>query len=204
MKKQLALLSTAAIIALAGCGSESSEQSDPNTNQTQTEQSGTEQNQTDQNQTEQNNSDQMEMNHSSSGEVPDGLKEADNPTYPVGSKVILKTDHMKGMNGAEATVVGAYETTAYEVSYTPTTGGEPVKNHKWVIHEEIKDMTNQTLKDGTEVTLEADHMPGMKDAPAVIESSEMTTVYMVDYTPTTGGEPVKNHKWVTEDELSAE
>lgn len=209
MKKQLALLSTAAIIALAGCGSESTEQSDPNTNQTQTEQSGTGQSGTDQNQTgqtgtEQNNSDQMDMNHSSSGEVPDGLKKADNPTYPVGSKVILKSDHMEGMKGAEATVVGAYETTAYEVSYTPTTGGEPVKNHKWVIHEEIKDMTNQTLKDGTEVTLEADHMPGMKDAPAVIESSEMTTVYMVDYTPTTGGEPVKNHKWVTEDELSAE
>ena len=203
MKKQLVLLSAAAIIVLGGCGSESTEQSDPNTNQTQTEQSGTEQNQTAQDQTEQNNTDQMDMNHSSSGEVPNGLKEADNPTYPVGSEVILKTDHMEGMKGAEATIVGAYETTAYEVSYTPTTGGEPVKNHKWVVHEEIKDMTNQTLKDGTEVTLEADHMPGMKDAPAVIDSSEMTTVYMVDYTPTTGGEPVKNHKWVTEDELSA-
>ncbi|WP_454190964.1 DUF1541 domain-containing protein [Paenibacillus sp. Marseille-Q7038] len=198
MKKQLALLSAAAIIVLGGCGSESAESSDPNTNQTPTEQ-----NQTGQTGTEQNDTHQGDMNHSSSGEVPNGLEEAENPTYPVGSEVILKTDHMEGMNGAEATIVGAYETTAYEVSYTPTTGGESVNNHKWVIHEEIKDLTNETLKDGTEVTLEADHMPGMKDAPAVIDSSEMTTVYMVDYTPTTGGEPVKNHKWVTEEELSA-
>jgi len=28
------------------------------------------------------------------------------------------------------------------------------------------------------------------------------TVYMVDYTSTTDGEEVKNHKWVTESELS--
>ncbi|MGV2448111.1 UNVERIFIED_CONTAM: DUF1541 domain-containing protein, partial [Bacillus sp. ATCC 13368] len=28
------------------------------------------------------------------------------------------------------------------------------------------------------------------------------TVYMVDFTPTSGGEEVKNHKWVTESELS--
>jgi len=27
-------------------------------------------------------------------------------------------------------------------------------------------------------------------------------VYMVDFTLTTNGEEVKNHKWVTEDELS--
>lgn len=31
---------------------------------------------------------------------------------------------MKGMNGAEATIVGAYDTTAYTVSYTPKTGGK--------------------------------------------------------------------------------
>jgi hypothetical protein len=36
-----------------------------------------------------------------------------------------------------------------------------------------------------------------------IDSAEHTTVYMVDYMPTTGGEMVKNHKWVTESELSA-
>jgi len=47
-------------------------------------------------------------------------------------------------------------------------------------------------------------MKGMKGAIAVIDSAEQTTVYMVDYTPTTGGEKVTNHKWVTESELSPE
>src|SRR5690606_18378674 len=37
--------------------------------------------------------DHSEMNHSG-GEVPQGLTEAENPTYPVGSKVILHADHM--------------------------------------------------------------------------------------------------------------
>lgn len=144
----------------------------------------------------------MQMNHASSAEVPEGLKKAENPKYVEGSKVIMHTNHMKGMNGAEATIVGAYDTTAYVVSYTPTTGGEEVKNHKWVIQEEIKDSDNKNLQPGTEVTLEADHMPGMKGAKAKIDSAEKTTVYMVDYKPTTGGEIVKNHKWVTESELS--
>ncbi|HZG73701.1 MAG TPA: YdhK family protein [Chondromyces sp.] len=148
------------------------------------------------------NMDHSEMNHSSTGEVPEGLKEAENPTYEVGSQAMLETDHMKGMKGAEATIVGAYDTVAYVVSYTPTTGGERVENHKWVIHEEVKGAGEEKLAPGTEVTLAADHMEGMKGASAVIESAEETTVYMVDYTPTTGGEEVKNHKWVTENELS--
>ncbi|UPK42207.1 YdhK family protein [Paenibacillus pabuli] len=142
------------------------------------------------------------MHHSDSGELPEGLQEKKNPTYPVGSKAVMNTDHMAGMKGAEATIVGAYETTAYEVSYTPTTGGETVKNHKWVIQQEIQDHTDQPYAAGAEVVLNADHMPGMKGAKATIESAEQTTVYMVDYSPTTGGDPVKNHKWVTEEELS--
>ncbi|WP_390883596.1 DUF1541 domain-containing protein [Heyndrickxia oleronia] len=143
------------------------------------------------------------MEHSSSGEVPNGLKVAEHPTYKIGDKVILKTDHMNGMKDAEATISGAFDTTAYVVTYTPTTGGPKVENHKWVIQEEIKDAGKKTLKPGTEVTLEADHMKGMKGASAEIVSSEKTTVYMVDYTPTTGGPVVKNHKWVTEDEVTA-
>ena len=143
------------------------------------------------------------MNHSSTGEVPEGLKKADNPTYEVGSQAIIETDHMEGMKGAEATIVGAYDTTAYIISYTPTSGGDRVENHKWVIHEEMKDAGDQILEPGTKVTTEADHMAGMEGATAEIESAESTTVYMVDYTPTSGGEPVKNHKWVTESELTA-
>ncbi|MGG2091739.1 YdhK family protein [Bacillus sp. S13(2024)] len=143
-----------------------------------------------------------DMNHSSSDEIPKGLKEEKNSTYKVDSQVIVKADHMEGMNGTKATVVGAYDTTAYTVSYTPTTGGAKVTNHKWVIQEEIKNAGDETLKPGTEVTLEADHMKGMMGAKGTIDSAEKTTVYMIDYTPTTGGEKITNHKWVTENELS--
>ncbi|QYF85490.1 YdhK family protein [Brevibacterium sp. PAMC21349] len=34
-------------------------------------------------------------------------------------------------------MVGAYDTTAYAVTYTPTTGGPKVKNHKWVIESKL-------------------------------------------------------------------
>ncbi|WP_068672917.1 YdhK family protein [Oceanobacillus sp. Castelsardo] len=142
------------------------------------------------------------MNHSSTGEVPEGLQEADNPTYQVGSQAIIESDHMSGMNGAEATIVGAYDTMVYTVSYTPTTGGEPIENHKWVIHEEIEEAGDEPFEPGTEVTLNADHMEGMDRATAVIDSAKETTVYMVDFVATDSGEEVKNHKWVTESELS--
>ncbi|MFS0871569.1 YdhK family protein [Paenibacillus xylanilyticus] len=145
-----------------------------------------------------------EMHHSDSGELPEGIKEMTDPTYPVGSQVTMSADHMSGMKGAQATIVGAYETTAYAVTYTPTTGGDPVKNHKWVVQEEIQDHTDQPYAAGTDVVLNADHMSGMDGAKATIDSAEQTTVYMVDYTPSSGGHLVKNHKWVTESELSAE
>lgn len=143
------------------------------------------------------------MNHSGSGEIPDGLEEAENPTYEVGSQAVIEADHMEGMSGAEATIVGAFDTTAYAVSFTPTTGGEPVENHKWVIHEELNDAGEEALESGAEAVIEADHMEGMDGATAEIDSAEETTVYMVDFTPTTGGEEVVNHKWLTESELSA-
>ncbi len=144
------------------------------------------------------------MDHSGSGEIPKGLNNAENPTFKVGSKAVIKDDHMEGMKGAEATVVGAFDTTVYTISYDPTTGGERVTNHKWIIHEEIKNVKDTPYKPGDEVVVEADHMEGMKGTTAVIDSAEQTTVYMVDFTPTTGGEKVTNHKWVTESELSAQ
>lgn len=146
---------------------------------------------------------EMDMNHSSSGDVPEGLKAAENPTYEVGSQAIIESGHMESMKGAEATIVGAFDTTAYAISYTPATGGEKVENHKWIIHEEIKDAGEVTYEPGAEVTVNASHMAGMNGAVAEVESAEKTTVYMVDFTPTTGGKKVKNHKWVTESELSA-
>jgi uncharacterized protein YceK len=147
--------------------------------------------------------DHSNMNHSGSAEVPKGLNVAENPTYEVRSQAIINAEHMSGMNGAEATISGAFDTTVYTVTYTPTTGGEPVEDHKWVIHEEIKNSGDEPFQPGDEVVLNAEHMEGMDDASASIDTAEQTTVYMVDYTPTTGGEKVTNHKWVTESELSA-
>src|SRR5699024_2881127 len=96
---------------------------------------------------------QMDMDHSDSGEVPAELREAENPTYPVGSKAIIQAYHMEGMKGAEATIVGAYDTTAFAVSYTPTNGGEKVENHKWVIKEEVTPSENEPLESESEVTI---------------------------------------------------
>ncbi len=132
------------------------------------------------------------------------MQEAENPTFEVGSQAIIETDHMEGMKGAEATIVGAYDTTAYAVTYTPTDGGEPVDNHKWVIHAELENPGDEPLETGDKATIAADHMEGMDGATATVDSTEETTVYMVDFVPTTGGEEVTNHKWVTESELSPE
>ncbi|NGZ74183.1 YdhK family protein [Saccharibacillus alkalitolerans] len=145
-----------------------------------------------------------DMHHGSSGEMPAGLKDAADAAYPVGAEVTIHADHMPGMEGARAVVSGAYDTTIYSVSYTPTDGGEPVKGHKWVIREEVKPSDSREPAQGDTVTIEADHMAGMKGAEATIETADQGVAYMLDYTPTTGGEPVKNHMWVTEDELSAE
>ena len=144
------------------------------------------------------------MEHSSSGEIPEGLADAENPTFGVGSQAIMNADHMPGMDGAEATIVGAYDTTVYALSFTPTTGGEPVENHKWVIHEELEDAGDTPLSAGDEAVIATDHMEGMDGASATIDSAEETTVYMVDFTTTDTDEAVTNHKWVTESELSAE
>lgn len=80
--------------------------------------------------------DNTEMNHSSSGEIPEGVKVAGNPAFPLGSKAIINADHMPNMKGAEATIVGAYDTTVYMVNYISTTG-EKVTNHKWLIESEL-------------------------------------------------------------------
>lgn len=133
------------------------------------------------------------------GPPPQGIEEAADPTYPVGSTVILTADHMPGMAGTEATISGAFDTTAYSVSFTPTTGGEPVTDHKWVAHEELEDPGEAPLPDGAEVVLNADHMAGMDGAEATIDSSTDETVYMVDFEM--DGMEMTNHKWVTESEM---
>ncbi|WP_153721764.1 YdhK family protein [Sporosarcina cascadiensis] len=185
MKKYFLILSISIMIIISGCGKDNSNENDNTAI------------------TNESTHENMDMEHSGSGEVPDTLKAAENPTYKVGSNAIIKTDHMEGMKDAEATIVGAYDTVAYSLSYTPTTGGKRVENHKWVIQEELKDAGDKVLDPGSEAIIEADHMKGMKGATGVIDSSKQTTVYMIDYTPTTGGERVTNHKWVTDGELSS-
>jgi hypothetical protein len=208
----LSIISLSFILILAACGGNDEENNSDNTNLEETEEEShsdmdMENNTEDDSDTEHADMEDQSgshegMNHSSSGEVPEDLQMVEDPTFEVGSKAIITSDHMEGMDGAEATIVGAYDTTVYTVSYIPTTGGEKVENHKWVIHEELTNAGEKPFKTGDEVTINASHMEGMNGATAVIDSAEQTTVYMVDFTSTTSGEEVKNHKWVTEGELA--
>lgn len=141
-----------------------------------------------------------EMEHPmDGGPAPEGIAEASEPTYPVGTEVQLTADHMEGMEGATATISGAFDTYTYSVNYTPAGGGDPVTDHKWVVQEEIEDAGDARLADGTEVTLLAVHMEGMEGVKAIIASSTDETVYMVDYE--TDGMKMTNHKWVVESEI---
>lgn len=142
----------------------------------------------------------MHMNHSSSGEVPDDLQKAENPTLEVGDTATIEANHMEGMEGATATIVGAYDTTAYAVTFQPTDGGDLVENHKWIIHEELNNTGEKSLQPGDTAVLDVSHMEGMDGATATIDTAKATTVYMIDFT-TTDGEEVTNHKWLTESEL---
>ncbi|WP_018930449.1 YdhK family protein [Gracilibacillus lacisalsi] len=195
------LLSLFVILLLAACANETEE---INPEGTETEQNTEERDMESEGQAEKEDMDHdhSEMNMSGSGEVPEQLEEAENPAYEVNSQAIIEAEHMEGMNGAEATIVGAYDTTVYSVSYTPTNGGDRVTDHKWVIHEELEDVGEEPLEIGDEATINAAHMEGMDGATAEIDSAIDTTVYMIDFTLTTTGEEVTNHKWVTEDELS--
>ncbi|MDN8605448.1 YdhK family protein [Corynebacterium ureicelerivorans] len=133
------------------------------------------------------------------GPAPAGIAEATDPTYPVGAEVTLTADHMPGMDGATATISGAFDTTAYAVSYTPTDGGDPVTNHKWVVQEELEGVGDEELAPGDTAVMTADHMPGMQGAEATIDSSTDETVYMVDID--SPDMTMKRHKWVVESEI---
>lgn len=148
------------------------------------------------------NMDGVHDGHSSDGAIPEGLTEAENPIFPVGTKVKILGAHFEGMEGSEGTVVGAYNTIAYSVSYQPTTDEMPQENHKWVIREEIQGYGEDALELGAEIIIDADHHEGMKGAQGTIETAQETTVYMVDFTSTTG-EKIVNHKWLIESELEA-
>ena len=141
--------------------------------------------------------------HNDESKAPEDMTATTKGKFEQGDKVTITAGHMPGMEGAEATVKGAYKTHAYVVSYKPTNGDKKVNNHKWVVNEEIKEAPEHGFSAGDTVKLEADHMPGMKGATADVDDVKETTVYMVDYKSTDDGKTVKNHKWMTDDELKS-
>ena len=76
-------------------------------------------------------------------------------------------------------------------------------NDESKVPEDMKSTNEGEFKVGDKVTITAGHMPGMKGAEAQIDDVEKTTVYMVDYKSTENDEMVKNHKWMTSDELKS-
>ena len=141
-KLVVTMISLTSAVILSACGENSSEDtSHHESTETVQKESGMDEN-------------HAHMHHSSDGEIPEGLKVASNPKFPIGSTAIMKADHMEGMNGEEATIVGAFDTTVYAVSYIPTNGGEQVKNHKWVIYEEVQSENKGPLQQNSEVNNE--------------------------------------------------
>ncbi|MGM0843868.1 MAG: YdhK family protein [Bacillota bacterium] len=193
MKKIFVYFLFVMVMILAACGSD---------NQEETGNTGSENHESHQESEDDSHGDHAGMDHSASGEIPEDMKEAENPKYEKGSKVIIEEGHMPGMKGAEATIKEAFDTTVYSISYDPVTGGERVENHKWVVHEELQEADQDPFQPGSEVTLEAEHMEGMQGAEAVVDTAEQKTVYVIDFTTLDGSEKIENHLWVTEEELS--
>ncbi|MDN5551842.1 MULTISPECIES: YdhK family protein [Brevibacterium] len=181
----IAAIATAGALALSGCTDSPDEDESPPQSQDQTQTKSP--------------SSESHAHAADGGQPPKGIKKAADPKYAVGDDVVLTADHMEGMEGADATISGAFDTTTYSISYTPTDGGDPVTDHKWVVQEELENPGKPPLKEGTEVVVDADHMPGMKGAKATIDSSTDETVYMVDLDM--GDMTMTNHKWVTESEI---
>lgn len=78
----------------------------------------------DETQTDTSSPDAQAHDHDPDGDPPPaGIQEATDPAYAVGDAVILEADHIPGMDGIEATIPGAFDTTTYSVSYTPPDGG---------------------------------------------------------------------------------
>lgn len=190
MNRRMTTLVAAGILggslALAGCATGAEDDTAPSATQTEDAHGG--------------HGSHEDMEHpADGGPVPAGMTEATDPEYPVGTEVTLTADHMHGMDGATATIVGAYDTYTYSVDYTPTGGGDPVTDHKWVVQEELENPGDERLPDGAEVTLMADHMEGMEGVTATIASSTDETAYVVDYEA--DGMEMTNHKWVVESEM---
>ncbi|USS89245.1 YdhK family protein [Fructilactobacillus cliffordii] len=141
----------------------------------------------------------MEMNHDA--QLPTDLKKAKHPKYKVGEKVTITADHMMGMKGAKATVAGVYDSPLYVVDFKDSKTNKEVKNHKYVVKSELKAEKGKKLCKGTKVTINADHMEGMKNAKGKIVKVCSGPAYAVNFTPTNGGQKYTNHKWLSQSEL---
>ncbi|MCM3388905.1 YdhK family protein [Ureibacillus chungkukjangi] len=136
-------------------------------------------------------------------DITAGLKESENPKFPVGSTAVVNASHTDGMEGAMATIKAAYDTTVYSVSYTPTNGDPFEENHKWFVEGEITPVGDQELVQDADVIIHVNHIDGMLGAEGAIDTVEETTVYVVDYTNALG-ETVTDHLWLKESELETE
>lgn len=127
---------------------------------------------------------------------------AEKPTFPIGSQVIINSDRSSGMKGAQGTVVAAFDTIAYAVSYTPSIGGEAVSEYKWLVNEELADENDVAFEVGDKVVTTAAHQKGMKNTEVTIDTVRPTTAYVVDYVDTANNKKISHYKWLIEDELS--
>ncbi|HWL26375.1 MAG TPA: DUF1541 domain-containing protein [Ureibacillus sp.] len=133
-------------------------------------------------------------------EIPEGIKEAENPKFKVGDQVIINAEHEEDMKGSQGEILGAYDTIVYSVSFTPTTGDYREENHKWVVQEELQGLDEEMLAPGSEVIIDTDQEEGMQGAEGEIDTAEKTIVYMVQYVDADG---TMYQKWFKESELSA-
>ncbi|HHM3654887.1 TPA: YdhK family protein [Staphylococcus aureus] len=83
-------------------------------------------------------------------------------------------------------------------------------NDESKVPEDMKSTNEGEFKVGDKVTITAGHMPGMKGAEATVKGAtanidnvKKTTVYVVDYKSKDNGKIIKNHKWMTGNELKA-
>ncbi|AJD90340.1 hypothetical protein JMA_10230 [Jeotgalibacillus malaysiensis] len=143
---------------------------------------------------------------SGDGEIPDGLETAEDPAFAEGDTVTINASHFGGMEGAEGTIVGAYTSNAYSISYEPSDGGDMVEDYQWIIDEETRAGALETpYAEGDEVEITTDRVEGMFGVMVEIQSvQEDATIYMVDFSLTDSEDTVLNYKWLAEDELSAD
>ncbi|MFD1065459.1 YdhK family protein [Oceanobacillus locisalsi] len=69
--------------------------------------------------------------------IHEELENPDAAPLESGTDVVLNADHMEGMDGANAKIDSAKETTVYMVDFETTDTGEEVQYHKWVTEDEL-------------------------------------------------------------------